>query len=73
MAAPAAKSSLPRGVVAPETGSVRMKKAPSMAPPEARWKTGEAKASGRTPHSRPAVTSRAAQKAAGMCQVMILR
>jgi hypothetical protein len=32
-AAPAAKMSLPLGVVAPETGSVMMKKAPSMAPP----------------------------------------
>ena len=32
-AMPAAKRSLPRGVVAPETGSVTMKKAASIAPP----------------------------------------
>src|SRR5690606_24918851 len=50
---PAANSSLPRGVVAPETGSVTMKKAASMAPPLARWNSGEAKWPGSTSQNRP--------------------
>ena len=39
-AMPAAKMSLPRGVVAPDTGSVAMKKAPIIVPPASRWKAG---------------------------------
>lgn len=68
---PPAKSSLPRGVVAPETGSVTMKKAASIAPPLARWNSGEAKRPGSSSQNRVEMPASTPMKASGMCQVMM--
>ncbi len=70
-AMPPAKISLPRGVVAPDTGSVTMKKAASMAPPLARWNSGEAKRTGSNSQKTPETRARVPMKAAGMCQVIV--
>jgi hypothetical protein len=67
----AANTSLPRGVVAPETGSVAMKKAHSMLPPASRWNAGLACCDGSIAHAMPDTSARVPMKATGMCQVMM--
>jgi len=62
-----------RGVVQPDTGSVTMKKAPSIAPPDSRWNSGLANWSGFHSQSAAAGSAIPPMKASGACQPMTLR